>query len=73
MTEIVCCVAECVYLADDSDLCFVGFEDKANCNCNKYKYRSYLLYKMKCISLMIKGKCRSNKYNEIHNLHEHLQ
>jgi len=49
----------------------VGFEDIANCN--KYKYQRYLLYKMKCISLMIKGKCRRNKYNEIHNLHEHLQ
>ena len=22
---------------------------------------------------MIKGKCRRNKYKEIHNLHEHLQ
>jgi len=64
-------VAECIYLAVDSDLCFVGFEDIANCN--KYKYRRYLLYKMKCIPLMIKGKCRRNKYNETHNLHEHLQ
>jgi len=43
----ISCVAECVYLADDSDLCFVGFEDIANCN--KYKYRRYLLYKMMCI------------------------